>query len=904
MTRHSPSLHAGPRSEQIRHSLETVRDLLDGQHSDLQKDPSLVGSLGVPAGSPFAHRPGLEAPGDALMSAAGRLPALEHGVSRPPLDLVVGVPEGSELAELFHGSAELLLLPALHSAAAQTQQALSRADVVLTAPDDGSAEQLLRQARRAGTPSVWVDLHQQVPDESSLSAAALCDRVAAVSEQGAEIYADSIEGCSLDASGLVTLIHHPVSPLRRSPLGSREVSLPWVNFTLPRQSPDAWPEQTQDHLHWILDGVIASGSRLTITVQPEQAQDLPVRFLPYTLRPAAEDSALDRATDIAVVIDPVPASQSLISHRALELQASGTMVLSTYNQGINSYDPQVVVANSTLDIRDALLSLDEEDLHRAQTDGLRRVFSEHHATDVLADIARAAGADLAPVRERLLAVLVEDGTEHQRRELTRELAAQTAGPVLLVTWDELPQQEGRYEVLLPVSAELSYSPTYAENHLTAFRLQQAPVSLTSEKPEQVFSHLDAETALKDRSRLACSAWWRPAPEALSRPETLLSSGRDLSAFLIDACSRPREDQGRRPGDPLSPLHAADESFPGDVIPEVAAHCQEVVDRENLLLSVIVPIYNNGAHLRHKAFASLRRSSIFERMHILLVSDGSTDPLTLATIDELCRAHTNVTAFHHAPGGSGSASRPRNTGLELVRTPYVTYLDPDNEAVEDGFARLLEEMQAYEDIDFAIGNMSIWTRGFSMQHYGALLQETYSPWTDTEGTIEVPEHALEKLDFRPMGIQTLVARTRWLQSLEITQPLGAVGQDSYFFQQMLHYAERIRALDIPIHTYYAAVSDSTVNTINPRYFKKYLPLDSDRARWLEQVGLLDAYKRQRLEKFLVTWHLPKLRKVGEDQWLEAAENIAELLDCYGPAQWQDERSLAFFDRLEAARRSRR
>ena len=45
------------------------------------------------------------------------------------------------------------------------------------------------------------------------------------------------------------------------------------------------------------------------------------------------------------------------------------------------------------------------------------------------------------------------------------------------------------------------------------------------------------------------------------------------------------------------------------------------------LSVIVPTYNNGEHLRYKCFQSLSRSSIFEDMEIIIVDDGSTDDYT-------------------------------------------------------------------------------------------------------------------------------------------------------------------------------------------------------------------------------------------------------------------------------------
>src|SRR5699024_11245740 len=50
-------------------------------------------------------------------------------------------------------------------------------------------------------------------------------------------------------------------------------------------------------------------------------------------------------------------------------------------------------------------------------------------------------------------------------------------------------------------------------------------------------------------------------------------------------------------------------------------------------------------------------------------------------------------------------------------------------------------------------------------------------------------ALVDMQFMPISIQALVARTNWLRGIGISQPVGAVGQDSYFFQQMLYYAKK-------------------------------------------------------------------------------------------------------------------
>nr|WP_255546262.1 MULTISPECIES: glycosyltransferase family 2 protein [unclassified Nesterenkonia] len=395
--------------------------------------------------------------------------------------------------------------------------------------------------------------------------------------------------------------------------------------------------------------------------------------------------------------------------------------------------------------------------------------------------------------------------------------------------------------------------------------------------------------------LDLTAWWLPAPEVTASAEALRAQARDERIFFSDRLGHHL--RGGSSGRRDRPSLLADEDLAAS-----AARAAATVRALNLELSVIVPVYNNGDHLRHKAFASLRRSSVFERMHVLLVNDGSTDPVTVDTVEELAQEYPNVTVYHHGGGGSGSASRPRNTGLELTHTEFVTYLDPDNEAVENGFAQLLADMVSHRDVDFVLGDMTHWASRFGRLRYSDLLRETLSEHQDGSGTISVPQDALERLHFRPMGIQTIVARADWLKGCGLLQPLGAVGQDSYFFQQMLYYARRIRVQDIAVHTYYSAVSDSTVNTINPGYFEKYRPLDAARADWLREVGKLEAYRDLRLEPFLVSWMLPKLRRLEAEpeNWLFAAETLADLLGYYGEHEWSTPEAVEFFEHLRRAR----
>ena len=91
------------------------------------------------------------------------------------------------------------------------------------------------------------------------------------------------------------------------------------------------------------------------------------------------------------------------------------------------------------------------------------------------------------------------------------------------------------------------------------------------------------------------------------------------------------------------------------------------------------------------------------MEIIIVDDGSTDNYTPMIVNRLVRENNNVKAYFYNDGGSGSASRPRNKGYELSTAPFITYLDPDNEAINDGYYHLYKEIENKE-VDLVVGNM--------------------------------------------------------------------------------------------------------------------------------------------------------------------------------------------------------
>ncbi|MDR8018560.1 glycosyltransferase family 2 protein [Nesterenkonia aerolata] len=857
-------------------------------------------------GSPEAPHAAVSAPQEvaALQRTAATLPPGEMGISRPRLDLRIGIICDRFLFDTFTGLAELVPLTPQN-----WQDHLDDVDLLLvaatwrghdghswdtTADDAASRRQLLIETlipayRQAGIPTVYYGKEDPPDYRKFLAVARACEHILTTAVEAVDWYhRDCPEAHS------VGVLPFAVNPLLHSPLGSRPAATQAVLFA------GSWMGKKYplraEYARWILDGTLAARrSPVIIDRYYEAEHPSPNQLVPYDYwgyrAPAVDHTALmglQRVVDVAVNLNSVPDSQTMFANRALELQASGTAVLSTYNQGINSYYPQVHIANSAENVAAMLQYLDDgaeglEMLRRIQSDGIRQVFRQNHGVDLLAHLAEVAGVPVELPQERVLAVTAEI-TE----ELAADIAAQTHEQTTLVTWDQLVSAGApEAEILMPVTPERRYGADYTADHVAAFRLQSSPISVKLDGDAASTDSL----ALRHRQGLegldlSLTAFWKPSTLSTSRPsaEGLHAEAVGRRVFLGDHLNHtPIQPEPGPPRVHTEPNHAAEAA-------------RQTAQRLGLEVSVVVPVFNNGGHLRHKAFASLRRSPGFSRMQVLLIDDGSTDGITASILEELAARYPNVTAFRHPVGGSGSASRPRNLGLEIAATEFVTYLDPDDEQYGDAYTTMADLLRGEPEAQFALGTQYTWSD--RRRHLD--VHSWLTPASTADGRLLRPDrNTLAAASFRPASIEGMVARTDWLRSLGLVQPEGATGQDTLFFQQLLDRTEAYLPVAEPAYVYYGAVDTSIVNVVSPRYFRKYLIVEAARADWLRAEGLLEAYRDTRLEHFLVTWYLPQLALVPDAQCSEAEAVLHEIIGLYTDEErtmrWRTPEALRFFGR---------
>lgn len=95
------------------------------------------------------------------------------------------------------------------------------------------------------------------------------------------------------------------------------------------------------------------------------------------------------------------------------------------------------------------------------------------------------------------------------------------------------------------------------------------------------------------------------------------------------------------------------------------------DNMNPLLSIIVPVYNVEKYLDECINSILIQDEIV--YELLLIDDGSTDSSPIIC-DRFAQKDNRVKVVHRK---NGWLSRARNSGLDIAKGEYVTFVDSDD-----------------------------------------------------------------------------------------------------------------------------------------------------------------------------------------------------------------------------------
>lgn len=179
-----------------------------------------------------------------------------------------------------------------------------------------------------------------------------------------------------------------------------------------------------------------------------------------------------------------------------------------------------------------------------------------------------------------------------------------------------------------------------------------------------------------------------------------------------------------------------------------------MNQSKSLISIIIPVYNVGKYLE-KALLSVINQTM-TNIDIICVDDCSTDN-SLEILQKFEKIDSRIKVLKHSKNLGVSCAR--NTGLAVVKTDYIMFLDPDDSYLPN-ICELMFEKMVSEDLDLVVCNVNIimdlgmtYNRGYTNDRNYATVR---SAW-----------------------VWNKIWRKSILDKYKIKFPEGLLGEDAYF-----------------------------------------------------------------------------------------------------------------------------
>lgn len=683
---------------------------------------------------------------------------------------------------------------------------------------------MIDKIKKKGIPVIFYSKEDPVNFDIFKDIAKVCDVVFTSAEEIRNSYK---EFCGNDK---VYSLQFGVNPHYHNPVGTNTVTYfdKKHDVIFAGSWTKKYPERNFD-LKMLLGGIIMANNDLTIIDRnldlKNERYQFPVDMIPYLTPPVSHDvlMKLHKIYRWAVNVNSVKYSNTMFANRIFELQAFGNLLLSNYSMGINNQFSNVFIINVEEDAKLILNNYDEQTLIDLQAKSIRNVMRDNTTYHRIDEIVQTIKLEKIQKEPKIL-VIANNITDEILFSFDRQLNV-NAELKSIKEHIEL----SKYDFVTFMAEDIMYEEYYLEDLLTAFKYTD--VEFVTKNNDMKIHHYTKEFKNKFKTM-----------------------------FKSNVISDNFEIQDNRMGYVLNETEIFKTPYTNIGTPE---------------LSIIIPIYNNGEYLEEKCFKSLLRSSIFNKMEIIFVNDGSDDKKTHHIINRLIRRHPHIKNFNFDKG-SGSASRPRNKGVELATTEYITYLDPDNEATGDGYKRLFDKIKEDKTLDMVVGNI---IKEDNETRKEFRFSGTVKKYNNNNSLITNTKKFLKNSGLRSQSIQAMIVKKNIIKENSIHMIEGAAGQDTLFFHEILLSSKKCLALDEYVHVYYASVDGSVTNSVSKKLFEKYLKIEKERVPFLIKNNLISSYMEHKFNFYFKNWYLPRLKKVKSDEYQEAVKIFLDIYNMY-------------------------
>ncbi|HBW13320.1 MAG TPA: hypothetical protein DEF30_05830 [Proteiniclasticum sp.] len=271
--------------------------------------------------------------------------------------------------------------------------------------------------------------------------------------------------------------------------------------------------------------------------------------------------------------------------------------------------------------------------------------------------------------------------------------------------------------------------------------------------------------------------------------------------------------------------------------------------ENILISIIVPVYNTKKYLK-KCVESIKAQT-HKNLEIILVDDGSTDG-SGNLCDALQKEDPRINVFHTENKGQAAA---RNLGIKASKGTYLGFVDSDDYIKEDMYEIMLKEAEKHQAEITQTGYILV-------NESGETIREVTQEFELLQDFNDKVEHYL-----LTKSIAASVCEKLFHHSLknDLLMEEGYYYEDGMVILKLLKYAKRI--LLLPEASYfYVQSSTSTLrgpykkkhiisNLYEPRYYSNFLQENAPELLYMANK----LYCSRSMQGYRYLQNLPELTK---------------------------------------------
>jgi len=690
------------------------------------------------------------------------------------------------------------------------------------------AFELLEYCKSKSIPTIFYSIEDPPNYEIFLDYAKKCDYIFTTAKECIPYYKDE---CKNENVGVVTF---GVNPQLHNPIGSynvnKEKTILFAGSWMKK-----YPTRCKD-LSIIFDGIISSSHDLHIidrNYPTYKGYEFPDKYFKYT-SPAIEHCLLQKVHKLfnwAVNINSVKNSETMFANRTFELLANGVLILSNFSVGIGNILPNIMMIYDSSEVSEIVDNMTYEQIYEKQITGIRSVMTKHTCYDRISELLSFCNIDTKQPARKIV-VIADEITANVKRCFEN----QTYNDKFLISKENFNKEIfDKYDMIAWFDKNAYYGQFYLEDLANGFKYTNC-------------DYITKDAYYNSNKILENGIEHNYVDKMKSKYRTLFWRSSYTYDFIMNLNGELNLENGY----------------------SIDHFSYNLIKNRSYLLSVIIPIFNNGEYLYGRCFSSLTRSSMFEDMEIIFVDDGSTDDRTLKIEDYIKSQYSNVIVYKFNDGGSGSASRPRNKGVEIASSKYITFLDPDDEAICNGYAKLYDIAEK-EDFDLVFGNIYRYDGDMRYFNYYSTVKQKTNKDCFYDG------FNIKNVNFLAVRIQAMVIKKEVIIKNNIEQVIGAVGQDTLFSWQILSVSKHIKVCEFPIHIYHARILGSITNSIDISFFNKTLALKKYELKWLEESNLIIDYMKLKYNNFTANWFLKKL-SISKDSE-QCAKIVEKILDIY-------------------------